>query len=126
MYEWVTDIPPAYAPGAMAGAYAILLLMGAAFTAVGCLASALTSSQIVAGLLTILFLLIQFFLGYVTVIWGESFRAAPMFHYISSQEHLHYFTRGLLDTRPVVYYLSVTVFMLFITYQIIDYRRWRR
>jgi ABC-2 type transport system permease protein len=49
-----------------------------------------------------------------------------MFHYISSQEHLHYFTRGLLDTRPVVYYLSVTVFMLFITYQIIDYRRWRR
>jgi ABC-2 type transport system permease protein len=110
----------------MAGAYAILLLMGAAFTAVGCLASALTSSQIIAGLLTIGLLVIQYFLGYVTVIWGENFRAAPVFHHISSQEHLHYFAKGLLDTRPVAYYLSVTVFVLFITYQVIDYRRWRR
>jgi ABC-2 type transport system permease protein len=126
MYEWVTDVPPAYAPGAMLGAYAIILLMGAAFTAIGCLASSLTSSQIIAGLLTIGLLVIQYFLGYVTVIWGESFRAAPLFHYISSQEHLHYFTRGMLDTRPAVYYLSVTIFILFITYQVVDYRRWRR
>jgi hypothetical protein len=89
-------------------------------------ASALTSSQIVAGIFTIGLLVIQYFLGYVTVIWGENFRAAPLFHYISSQEHLHYFTKGLLDTRPLVYYLSVTLFLLFITYQVIDYRRWRR
>jgi ABC-2 type transport system permease protein len=126
MYEWVTDVPPAYSSGAMVGAYGILMLMGAAFTAIGCLASALTSSQIIAGLLSIGLLVIQYFLGYVTVIWGENFRGAPMFHYISSQEHLHYFTRGLLDTRPAVYYLSMTVFILFMTYQVIDYRRWRR
>ncbi len=126
MYEWVTNVPPAYAPGAMLGAYSIVFLMGAAFTAVGCLASALTSSQIIAALLTMGLLLIQFFLGYVTVIWGEDFRAAGLFHYISSQEHLHYFTRGLLDTRPVVYYLSSAALILFITYQVIDYRRWRR
>ncbi|WP_367873737.1 ABC transporter permease [Luteolibacter sp. Populi] len=126
MYEWITDIPPAYAPGAMLGAYTILMLMGAAFTAIGCLASALTSSQIIAGLLTIGMLVIQFFLGYVTNIWGEDFRAAGLFHYISSQEHLHYFSRGLLDTRPVVYYLSSAALILFFTYQVIDYRRWRR
>jgi ABC-2 type transport system permease protein len=59
------------------------------------------------------------------MIWGESFSGAVMFHYISSQRHLHYFTNGLLDTRPVVYYLSVSAFTLFLTCQVIDLRRWR-
>ncbi len=70
--------------------------------------------------------MIQYFFGYVTVIWGESFAGAPFFHYISSQRHLHYFASGLLDTRPVVYFLSVAVFVLFLTYQVVDYRRWKR
>jgi ABC-2 type transport system permease protein len=92
---------------------------------VGCLASAMTSSQIVAGLLTIGLLMLQYFVGYVPVIWGESFAGAGLFHYISAQNHLDYFTRGLVDTRPVVYYLSVAVFLLFLTYQVVDFRRWR-
>jgi ABC-2 type transport system permease protein len=100
--------------------------MGAAFTAIGCLASALTSSQIIAGLITVGLLVIQYFLGFVTIIWGESFTGAPLFHYISSQQHLHYFASGLMDTRPVVYFLSVAVFVLFLTYQVVDYRRWKR
>jgi uncharacterized membrane protein YfcA len=104
----------------------ILLLMGAAFTAIGCLASALTSSQIVAGIFTIGLLVIQYFLGFVTRIWGEGFPGAAMFEYISSQQHLHYFASGLFDTRPIVFYLSLTAFLLFLTYQVVDYRRWRR
>ncbi len=126
IFVWITDLPPAWSGGALAGTFAILMLMGAAFTAVGCLASALTSSQIIAGLITIGLLVIQYFLGFVTVIWGESFVGAPFFHYISSQRHLHYFASGLLDTRPVVYFLSVAVFVLFLTYQVVDYRRWKR
>ncbi len=126
MFEWVTDLPPAYGQGALLGTFAILMLMGAAFTAIGCLASALTSSQIIAGLITIGLLVIQYFLGFVTVIWGESFPGASLFHYISSQQHLHYFASGLLDTRPVVYFLSLAVFVLFLTYQVVDFRRWKR
>ncbi len=126
MFDWVTDLPSAWTPGAMLGTFAILMLMGAAFTAVGCLASALTSSQIIAGIITIGLLVIQYFLGFVTVIWGESFPGAPLFHYISSQQHLHYFASGLLDTRPVIYFLSVAIFVLFLTYQVVDYRRWKR
>jgi ABC-2 type transport system permease protein len=126
MFEWVTDLPPAYGQGALLGTFVILMLMGAAFTAIGCLASALTSSQIIAGLITIGLLVIQYFLGFVTVIWGESFPGASLFHYISSQQHLHYFASGLLDTRPVVYFLSLAVFVLFLTYQVVDFRRWKR
>jgi ABC-2 type transport system permease protein len=109
----------------LAGAFTVLLLMGAAFTAIGCLASALTSSQIMAGIFTIGLLVIQYFLGFITVIWGESFAGAGLFHYISSQQHLHYFASGLFDTRPMVYFLSLTGFVLFLTYQAVDYRRWR-
>jgi ABC-2 type transport system permease protein len=126
MFGWVTDLPPAWTAGGMAGAYTIILLMGAAFTAVGCLASALTSSQIVAGIFTIGLLVIQYFLGFVTRIWGDGFAGASLFGYISSQEHLHYFASGLFDTRPIVFYLSLTTFLLFLTYQVVDYRRWRR
>jgi len=126
MFEWATDLPPAWTPGALAGTFSAVMLMGAAFTAVGCLASAITSSQIIAGMLTIGLLVIQYFLGFVTVIWGESFAGASFFHYISSQRHLHYFASGLLDTRPVVYFLSIAIFVLFLTYQVVDFRRWKR
>lgn len=126
MFSWVSGLPPAFTVGAMLGTCSILMLMGAAFTAVGCLASALTSSQIIAGLITVGLLVIQYFLGFVTLIWGESFAGAPLFHYISSQQHLHYFASGLLDTRPAVYFLSITAFVLFLTYQVVDYRRWKR
>ena len=126
MFEWVTGLPPAYSPGSLIGTFSIVMLMGAAFTAVGCLASALTSSQIVAGLITIGLLVIQYFFGYVTVIWGESFAGAAFFHHISSHRHLHYFSSGLMDTRPAAYFLGVAVFVLFLTYQVVDYRRWKR
>lgn len=125
-FVWVTDMEPAWTSGAMIGTFSAVMMMGAAFTAVGCLASALTSSQIIAGMLTIGLLVFQYFLGFVTIIWGESFAGSPFFHYISSQQHLHYFASGLLDTRPLVYFLSVTVFVLFLTYQVVDYRRWKR
>jgi ABC-2 type transport system permease protein len=124
-FIWFTDLPAAWSPGSMAGTFCILMLMGSAFTAAGCLASALTSSQIIAGLLTIGLLVIQYFLGFVTVIWGESFAGAEFFHYISSQRHLHYFASGLLDTQAAVYFPSVALFLLFLTYQVVDFRRWR-
>ena len=69
--------------------------------------------------------MIHYFLGYVTVIWGDSFAGAGLFDHISSQQHLHYFAKGLIDTRAIVYYLSAAVFVLFLTYQVVDFRRWR-
>lgn len=126
IFDWTTDLPQAWTPGVMIGTFTILMLMGSAFTAFGCLASALTSSQIIAGILTIGILVIQYFMGFVTVIWGESFAGAPLFHHISAQQHLHYFASGLFDTRPVVWYLGIAVMVLALTYQVVDFRRWKR
>lgn len=126
VFDWFTHIPSAWNAGSLLGAFAILMLMGAAYTAVGCLASALTSSQIIAGLVAIGLLLLQYFIGFVTRIWGESFAGAAFFNAISPQRHLDRFASGLFDTQPVVYFLSATVFLLFLTYQVVDFRRWRK
>ncbi len=126
LFRWVAELPEGWTPGEMVGTYLILFLMGAAFTAVGCFASSLTSSQIIAGLLTLCLLMILFFLGYVPVIWGGAFRGAELFRYISCQEHLAFFARGWVDTRPIVYYLTLAGAVLFLTYHVVDYRRWKR
>lgn len=105
------------------GSYSILMLMGAWFTALGVLASSLTNSQIIAGIITIGILVMTFFLGIVPIVWGE-FPASSIFHYVSSMEHLDSFSQGLIDTRPVVFYISATILTLAITARVVDHRRW--
>ncbi len=113
-----------YRPSDIIGAYGILLLMGAWFTALGVFASSLTNSQIIAGIITIGLLILTFFLGLVPIVWGD-FPASAIFHYVSCMEHLDSFSQGLVDTRPVVFYLSATVLTLAVTARIVDHRRWK-
>ena len=107
------------------GPYAILALSGTFFIAVGVLCSALTRSQIIAGIVATCFMIMFYFIGRVTELWGE-FPAAPAFHYLSITEQVGAFSRGLVDTRPLVLYFSLAVFTLALTKRIVDYRRWRR
>jgi len=125
LFTSLTDVPPPFSNGELTGAMAAIALMGALFTAFGCLASALTSSQIIAGVVCVAILLIHFLLGLVTTFFGDQIAAAPFFEFVSSQNHLSDFTRGLIDSRPIVYYLSTTSFFLFLTYHLLDYRRWK-
>ena len=125
LFSVLTDLPPPFSTGSLLGAFLAIILMGALFIAVGSLASALTSSQIIAGVVTVGILFIHHFLGYITEIYGDRFLAAPLFHYISSKEHLSYFSQGLIDSRAIVYYLTAAVFCLFLTGHIINHRRWR-
>ena len=107
------------------GPYAILSLMGAFFIAVGLLCSAMTRSQIISGILCTSFMISFYFTGRVTELWGE-FPAAPVFHYISCTEQVSSFSRGLLDTRPAVLYLTLALFTLALVKRVVDYRRWTR
>ena len=93
-------------------------------TAIGIFASSLTGSQIISGIITIGLLVLIFFMGLIPVVWGE-FPAAGIFHYMSCSEHLDRFSAGLVDTRPVVFYLTMTVLTLAVTIRIIDHRRWK-
>lgn len=108
-----------------AGSLSILFLTGSFFIALGIMCSSLTRSQIIAGILCTCFMITYYFLGRITELWGE-FPAAPFFHQISCTEQISSFSRGLVDTRPVVLYISLTILILAITKRIVDHRRWKR
>ncbi|MFC4991021.1 ABC transporter permease [Rubritalea tangerina] len=125
IFSWVTGTPAPVVNAEIFGAFGILMLIGSFFIAVGILASALTSSQIIAAIITFGALVFLIFMGLIPSIAGDSFQGAVLFHYISVHEHLSYFSRGLVDLRPIVFYLSMATFTLLLTHHIVDYRRWK-
>ena len=52
-------------------------------------------------------------------------RTSAVLDYMSITRHLDYFTRGVVDTKQVVYYVSFIAFGLFLTARSVDTERWR-
>ncbi len=128
IFTWVTGTPAPASQEHFIGVFCILFLIGTFFIAIGCLASAITSSQIIAAILTFGMILAHVFVGFIPSMMGESFRiaaGAQFFHYIAAHEHLSSFGIGLLDSRAFVYYLSMAAFTLLVTHHVVDYRRWK-
>ncbi len=108
------------------GGSAMIFLIGTFFVAIGCLASALTSNQIIAAVISFTILLIYFLLGYVRLLGRDLPDITIQFlEHISPIEHMRDYASGLFDTRPVVYYLSFAAFTLALTHQVLDYRKWK-
>ena len=58
--------------------------------------------------------------------WADAvFFSAMAVQKVSLMEHLGSFSKGLLDTRPIMYYLSITLICLFLTGRVISSPRWR-
>ncbi len=113
--------------GPLLGSYLIFLLMGLFNIALGLFASALARNQIVAAILSFTLILLHFLLGMFAIYLSsqrvQSF--AEIFTYFAAVDHIRLFTSGLLDTRPMVYYLSLSVFFLALTHQVLEFRRWK-
>jgi ABC-2 type transport system permease protein len=125
-FQEVTGVQAAGAVGSYTGAYGMLLLMGLLFTGIGCLSSALTDNQIVAAIISLCSDFGLLFLGLLSFLLpstGPSLR--ELTYYLSPVEHMMDFSQGLFDTRPVVFYLSSTALVLFATFHVFQYRRWK-
>ncbi len=108
--------------GPMWSGYLGLVLYAAAAVAVGLLISALTESQSIAFFLTFFVLGVFWFLGDLA---GEVTGAASnVLHYVSFQSRMGGFMRGLVDTRDVVFFLSVTVLALMVAFRALERRKW--
>lgn len=126
VFTWVTRLQAAGAAGPFIGAYAMLLLMGMFYIAIGCLASALTRNQIIAAVMSFSVITLLFFLGLLTFfILSITPVLREMTGYFSALEHMAEASRGFFDTRPVVFYLSLTAFVLFLTFHVFQSRRWK-
>ena len=94
--------------------------------ALGCFASALTKSQLVAAAVSYGVGLTLFILGMGAMVptTPTGWQAKVMSH-ISMTDHMEDFARGILHTTPIIYYLSLTTFFIFLTYKVIESRRWK-
>jgi gliding motility-associated transport system permease protein len=126
VFHLITKSAAVNAPGAYLGTYLLLLLMGMFYISVGCLASVLTSNQIIAAVISFVVITLLLFGGLLSFV---VLHATPAFRdliaYFSAIDHMFGFSKGIIDSRPVVYYLSMTALCLALTYQVFQSRKWK-
>ena len=107
----------------IATSYLGLLLMGGCFVSLGLLISSFTRNQIVAGMVTFAVFLLLWVINWVASFTGPTTQA--VLNYLSITDHLDDFTRGIVDTKHLIYYVSFIAFGLFLTARSVDTERWR-
>lgn len=108
--------------GPIVSGYLGLLLIGSSFISVGLAISSMTKSQMVAGLATLAVLLLFWIINWVGDASGSTTQA--VLSYLSILEHFDDFSKGVIDTTHVTYYVSFTALGLFLTAKSLDTARW--
>jgi ABC-2 type transport system permease protein len=108
--------------GPILTSYLGLFLLGAASLSIGLFASSITSNQIVAAVIAGGILAILYFIGTAGNAMGSA--VGDILSYISLSSHFPAFVSGIIDTRAIIYYLSVTALFLFLTIRSVETSRW--
>jgi len=103
--------------------YLGVFLMGCSFIAMGAFFSSLTGNQIVAGVSTFGAALFFLIIGWAAPFVGTGF--AAVLAQVSLLYHFESFSKGVIDTQDVSYYVLLTAFFLFMTVRSLESARWR-
>jgi ABC-2 type transport system permease protein len=128
LYNLVRD-PRLLEPGPILSGYLFILTSGAAFTAVGILASALCRSQLVAAIMTftaLFLLLVGTTFGIQELSTRPSSTLLPWLRAVDLIGHADGFNRGLVDMRPLGLYITATLLLLFVATLVVEGRAGRR
>ena len=109
--------------GPALGGYFGLLLMGGSYVAVGVMASSFTRNQVVS-------LIIAFGICFALFLFGKVLPFVPeklqsIIAFLSTDTHFENVSRGVIDTRDIVYYASVIVVCLLIATTTLESRKWK-
>ena len=99
-------------------------MLGAVLISLGILTSSLTRNQVIAAVLSFVVLILLFSIGILDAFIKDP-ETSKLIRYCSLIDHLRDFSKGILDTRPVVFYLSFAATCLFLTSRVIGNSRWR-
>lgn len=110
--------------GIIVASYVGALLMGAAYLAIGLWISSLTENQIVAFILGVVVTFALFMIGSPFVTMAMPPRLVPILSYLGLGTHFDSIGRGVVDTRDIIYYLSVIGFFLFLNVRSLESRKW--
>ncbi|MFQ5950026.1 MAG: ABC transporter permease [Nitrospiria bacterium] len=104
--------------------YLGLFLMGGVFLSMGLFASALTENQIIAAVISFGILIGLWLAGATAHRAGET-PLGQVTNYLSLMGHLDNFVKGLISTRDLTYFISMTLFGLFLTHRVVESQRWK-
>jgi ABC-2 type transport system permease protein len=101
-----------------------LFMMSAAGTAIGLMWSSFTESQILSYFAATLTLVALYGLGSVTIVEFLQGWPGDALSFISLQSRFDPFARGIIDTRALIYFLSLTVLCLMVAFRSLESRKW--
>jgi len=110
--------------GPVAAGYLGVLLLGFLFLSVGTLASTLSNNQLIAAIIAFAAMVALFSIGLVEQLMTDSFLKAALAH-MNLWTQMDDFAKGIVDTRHVVYQLSVGVLFLFLATKSLEVKKWR-
>ncbi len=122
---WQLGLPPGNIDsGGFWGSFIGLLFLGATFTSIGVFSSSLSDNQVVAFILAII-ISAFIYMGFDFIYSLELFGSIDLFILsLGISSHYSSISRGVVDTRDVVYFLSVILFFLFLTRFNLSRRKW--
>lgn len=110
--------------GVLLFGYLGMLLLGGLYVAVGVFASSLTRHQLLAAVIgTAILFATTFLVDYLGYHFGGQMR--NVLGYINVLGHFDDFSKGMFDTKGLVFFASGTLFFLFLTVKVLESRRWR-
>lgn len=115
----------AFDAGAIASTYLGIFLIGAMAISLGILASAITKSQIIAAAITLAAGLTLFVMSFLSATASKSDLIGQLAAHVALIEHMRDFAHGMIDTRPLVLYSTLTAFFLFLSWKVVESRRWK-
>lgn len=110
-------------PGPVLSGYLGLFLMGCTFISIGTFFSSLTNNQLVAGVTSFGVGLFFLIIGWTVPFVGPRF--AGLLGQFSLLLHFESFSKGVIDTQDLSYYVFMTLFFLFLTLRSLESTRWR-
>ena len=109
--------------GAVSTGYLGLLTLGAVYASVGTFASSVTDNQVIAFIISVFIVLVFFLMDKMLHFMPVSI--AGLIQYISVDYHLSNISRGVIDSRNIIYFASLIGLFLFTTVRVLEIRKWR-
>lgn len=111
--------------GPVIGGYVGAILMGGAYLSLGLFISSLTKNQIIAFLIGLVCCFVVFIIGADFVLQKMSGNIAPIFQFLGIGSHFNNVGKGVIDSRDLIYYISVIFLFLYLNVKSIESRNWR-
>lgn len=111
--------------GVIVGSYMGALFLGSAYLAIGLFISSLTENQVVAFIISLAVIFVLLLIGLAPMWLNVLGPMVAVCEYISLLSHFNNVTRGVIDSRDLIYYGSVVVLFLYLNIKNIEARKWR-